>query len=37
MLAHFQQFEFNFQVLKMPSDNFCSIPDPKSYPRKQVT
>lgn len=29
MLAQFQQFDFNFEVLKMPSDNFCSIPEPK--------
>lgn len=37
MLAQFQQFDFNFEVLKMPSDNFCSIPEPKSDGRKQVT
>lgn len=37
MLAQFQQFDFNFEVLKMPSDNFCSISEPKSDHRKQVT
>lgn len=37
MLAQFQQFDFNFEVLKMPSNNFCSIPQAKSDCRKQVT
>lgn len=29
MLAQFQQFELNFEVLKMPSDNFCTFQTPK--------